>query len=325
MFSGKKHNGKNRNTLRLGVERLESRKMMAVGADVYFNILEIEGSESADVISIDNVLALPTGNWTFATYQPRIQVTIRDRATNELLLQWRFDPDWVQGIYVASFGGNDRVINNTNIPSEIYGGGGHNELFGGGAHDRLFGAGGNDDLYGRGGSDELFGGLGNDDLWGGDGNDWLYGEAGYDELWGEAGNDSLRGGAHDDDLFGGEGNDYLCGDIEFGTSSDHGDDYMVGGGGDDFMEGMGGNDIMYGQDGRDTLHGWSGDDDLYGGANEDTMHGGSGYDFFETGTGTDHVYFSLTDESLDGQWAWVYLYAPNVVDGTYAGSKHWTF
>lgn len=325
MFASNRHKGMTRNARRLGIERLESRQLMAVGAEMTSGILEIEGTENADVISIDTAFYSMAGTGTIPTLQLATQVTIRDRTTNELILQQRFDPLAIQDIVVWSLGGNDKVTNNTNITSSIEGGAGHDELFGGGNIDHLFGGEGHDDLYGRGGNDSLSGNGGNDDLWGGAGNDWMSGGAGYDELWGEAGNDTLIGGEHDDDLFGGDGNDCMWGDQTEPNLLIEGDDYMEGGNGNDFMEGMGGNDIMKGNNGDDTLHGWAGDDDLYGGADEDIMHGGSGYDFFETGTGVDDVYFSPFDESLDGNWAWVYAFAPNVNEGPYRGTHHWTF
>lgn len=323
MFSGKTHSGNNRNTRRLGVERLESRKTMTVGAEIVSGRLEIEGTESGDLISIDTGLYLTSSPGSFSTYQFATQVTIRDRVTNAILLQQRFNPSAIQDIFVASLGGNDKVTNNTSLPSTMDGGAGHDELFGGGAVDHLFGGSGNDDLYGGGGDDGLSGNGGNDDLWGGAGHDTLWGDTGYDELWGEAGNDTLYGGADDDDLFGGAGSDSMFGDDGNFHLVGDGDDYMVGGDGQDSMEGTGGNDIMYGQNGDDTLHGGNGDDDLYGGADDDTMHGGGGCDLFEGGGGLNHVYFTLSDESINGLWVGFFWFdTPTVVEGPYAGSRY---
>jgi Ca2+-binding RTX toxin-like protein len=89
------------------------------------------------------------------------------------------------------FNGNDRIYNETSIPSTIRGGSGDDELQGGSGSDLIRGNVGDDDLSGNEGNDTLIGDDGRDLLVGNDGNDQLEGGAGADRLYGYAGNDTF--------------------------------------------------------------------------------------------------------------------------------------
>ena len=65
-----------------------------------------------------------------------------------------------------------------------------------------------------------------------------------------------------------------------GSSSEAGNDTLIGGAGDDTLLGGGGNDIMDGGNDNDTLSGGEGDDHLRGGQGTDTLDGGVGNDTF---------------------------------------------
>ena len=93
-------------------------------------------------------------------------------------------------------------------------------------------------------------------------SDRLEGGAGDDTLTGEFGDDILYGGAElgnpldgDDLLNGGSGNDLIYGDNGDWTSSQGGDDRLLGGTGNDRLHGDGGNDTVSGGAGRDWVMG----------------------------------------------------------------------
>ena len=179
------------------------------------------------------------------------------------------------------------VTNNTNLPSNIYGGAGIDQLFGGSNVDWLYGDEGNDTLKGNGG---------NDVLWGGTENDSLYGNAGADYLYGEDGDDTMIGGGGDDYLSGGNGQNWMAGDDAGGAMIVDGvlagNDQLFGGSGNDTLRGDYGDDRLYGAGGNDYLDGGNGNDRLFGGDGNDTLYGQGGDDFMDTG--------SKTSEYADG-------------------------
>ncbi|MEO6436055.1 MAG: calcium-binding protein, partial [Tepidisphaeraceae bacterium] len=150
----------------------------------------------------------------------------------------------VQFISINSFGGDDRVTNDTSLPSTLSGGEGDDTIFGGGGSDRIRGEAGRDSLWGRDGNDRLFGD---------EGVDSLYGNGGRDRIDGGPNSDHIRGNGGRDKLFGGHGHDRLYG----GAAGD----WIYGQASNDQILGEGGNDRLYGDDGgADTLRGGAGDD-----------------------------------------------------------------
>ncbi len=93
-------------------------------------------------------------------------------------------------IRVALGDGDNTFINQTSLPSKVFGGLGADTLTGGSGNDDLNGEGGNDTLKGLGGNDRLDAGAGNDFLEGGDGQDILLGGGGNDNL--DGGNGQTR-------------------------------------------------------------------------------------------------------------------------------------
>ncbi len=100
-------------------------------------------------------------------------------------------------------GGDDRFINNTELPSSFAGGKGDDFASGGEGDDHFDGGPGNDFLIGDEGDDELIGGPGNDKLFGGGGDDKLVGGPGRNILSGDDGDNILVSINPDDVLSGG--------------------------------------------------------------------------------------------------------------------------
>lgn len=162
--------------------------------------------------------------------------------------------------------GNDRLENNTVIPSTLHGGRGDDTLLGGSAADELRGdpdhnvgdgAEGRDVIHGNGGDDLIYA----DGLDGSEGGaDTITGDDGFDTIFGdsgdgpEGGKDSILGGADDDVIFGFKNNDFLD-----------------GGDGNDIIAGHRGNDQLLGGTGRDVLIGGIHIDQLDGGADDDLL------------------------------------------------------
>ena len=159
-----------------------------------------------------------------------------------------FAADSVTSLYIHSYGGNDTIINETDLRSTMDGGDGNDQIFGGLLADRIYG------------------GTGDDEIWGGDGADSIWGLDGYDSLYGNGGSDRIEGGAQPDHIRGNGGRDKLYGN-----------------GGNDRIYGGSSGDFIYGQDGFDQLFGEGGDDRLYGDdGSPDTLGGGAGNDTFIT-------------------------------------------
>jgi Ca2+-binding RTX toxin-like protein len=127
-------------------ERLEDRRLMAADIDVDNHILQIEGTDNGDEIVIT---ANPSDSG-------EVLVTIKDRATGQVLEDCDVDIDDFNEIEVHALGGDDVVRNFTDIRA------------------KLFGEAGDDTLESRGGNDEFTGGAGNDGMSGGRGNDTYF-------------------------------------------------------------------------------------------------------------------------------------------------------
>ncbi|MBW6438248.1 hypothetical protein KZ829_31430 [Actinoplanes hulinensis] len=132
-------------------------------------------------------------------------------------------------VTVWAYDQNDEIVNDSDVPTTVYGGTGDDRILGGTNRDRLSGQAGNDDIDGGGGNDSIWGGAGTDTLNGRTGDDRLFGGSGGDSLYGSDGNDVLRGEKGADYLSGGNGNDRLVGG--------NGKDKLYGGAGDDRLNG----------------------------------------------------------------------------------------
>jgi hypothetical protein len=245
-----------RNHKHLGVEKLENRQLMA--ADVAFNqgVLEVQGTDAADRIVIDEVTEVGYSPFWFnrATGQSgggfyeydAIRVRVMDMNTAVEKAQLTINADYVDRIFLEAGKGDDYIHNLTGVAMEAYGESGNDEIIGGWGADHLDGGTGHDEIFGRDGDDHIWGGSGDDWLWGGNGDNHIYGEAGRDFLAGGDDNDYLHGGTGRDQLHGGPGDDTLDGrDAEFDWLwADEGRDTLIGSGHDE-LRGSEGADIYY--------------------------------------------------------------------------------
>lgn len=269
MFNWKKssRNAKRTNARRASfqLELLEQRKMMtvsAISADS-FGKLSISCNDSADNITV---------------YQSGASVMVKSTTPTGGVTTWNMGST-IRNMEIRTAGGDDIVTNNTNLPSNIYGGAGSDQLFGGSSVDWLYGDAGIDTLKGNGG---------NDVLWGGTEKDMLYGNAGADYLYGEDGDDTMYGGGGDDYLSGGNGLNWMAGDDASGASIVDGvmagNDQLYGGPSNDTLRGDYGDDRLYGAVGNDYLDGGTGNDKLFGGDGNDSLYGQGGDDFLDSGS-----------------------------------------
>jgi Ca2+-binding RTX toxin-like protein len=218
----KSNKRKKRRNNNVSFEKLEPRNLMAtfsVAGNPGVQTFDIRGTSQADVISITQ----SGGN---VTAQVGSQArTIPRNSFNS--------------IRVFGFGGNDRITNNTTIPSRVAAGFGNDVINGGFGNDTLFGQEGNDTINGRGGNDTIDGFSGNDVIRGGGGNDRLYGGFGADRIFGNQGIDRLLGSFGNDVLDPGAGG--VNGNAEFVNGGDE-DDFLVGGTGSNIFVGGRGDD-----------------------------------------------------------------------------------
>ncbi|MBI3411115.1 MAG: hypothetical protein HY040_22500 [Planctomycetes bacterium] len=170
------------------VEHLETRCLpaVAINASLAGGILNVEGTEAADQITLRQVNGkISIDNAKITSNHTKVDNVAASLVTN---------------IYVHGQGGNDvlRIDGSITKRSFLYGDSGNDTLLGGNGRNILYGGDGNDTLTGGAGDDLLYGGYGNDKLYGRGGNDLVYGEAGDDYLSGGAGNDFLTGGSGSD-------------------------------------------------------------------------------------------------------------------------------
>jgi Ca2+-binding RTX toxin-like protein len=295
-------------------ERLEDRRMMAADIDLDNGILNVQGTDGNNFISI---AAHPSDS-------DKLRVIVTDYSGGGLLAQEDVDREDVEEIVVNGLNGGDQIANFTNIRARLNGGGGNDWIQGGDGIDIIDGGAGDDSLIGGRGNDELIGGTGNDryEFYGTQlGSDVVHEAAsidadsldfrqlggaanvnlastvaqvvnsnltlrltsatGIENVDGSSFNDIIRGNSRNNVLMGNTGNDSLFGDA--------GDDDLFGGGGMDSLYGGIGNDDLFGEAGNDWLYGEAGLDNLDGGADNDFLDGGrDGYvDRLTGGSGQD--------------------------------------
>jgi Ca2+-binding RTX toxin-like protein len=242
----------------------------------------------------------------------------------------------VSMIVVNTTDQNDRITQNTSIPSRLIGGNGNDTLTGGPGDDVLIGEGGSDTLTGRDGRDTadysartapvsvsldgsandgeagendnvagdveiLAGGSAGDALAGNDADNALLGNAGDDMLGGGGGNDQLDGGGGNDTLAGGAGSDSITGGDGTDTASyaESGAPVRV------VLDGKAGDGASGENDNVDTenVTGSGGDDTLIGNGRANALMGGGGGDRILGGNGSDVLDGGPGDDilqSLDG-------------------------
>ena len=256
--------------VRLGIEVLEDRRVMAAGYNSIEAVgldasglteLGVIGSIMGDQIEITEFTQASTTRGGTVLID-KIEIRIKDSAgqprydASGNLLAKVYVKNTIALVSVWGSSGDDTIRNASSVPSRLDGQWGNDTLFGGSSIDHLFGGEdddvlrggkGNDVIHGDSGRDYLMGGEGDDDLFGGSGVDNLFGDAGVDELEGGEDNDFLYGGADGDYVSGGSGNDSLYGE--------GGEDHLYGDGGNDYLSGGSGNDWLIGDDGADSLWG----------------------------------------------------------------------
>jgi Ca2+-binding RTX toxin-like protein len=243
----------------------------------------------------------------------------------------------VSSIVVSTGDQNDRITQNSSIPSRLMGGSGNDTITGGPGDDVLIGEGGADTLTGKAGRDTadysarvapvsvslngsaddgeageadnvasdveiLVGGSADDQLAGNDGDNVLLGNAGNDILGAGGGNDQLDGGAGDDTLAGGDGADAVTG----GDGVDTANYASSNAGVRVVLDGKPGDGAPGENDSVDTenVTGGGGDDVLIGNAGPNTLAGGAGNDRILGGKGADVLDGGAGDDiiqSLDGE------------------------
>lgn len=266
------------------VEALEHRRLFAVTAGVSGNVLNVDGTSSAEEILVTYV----SQNTEYRVFE-KINGTFT-QVTGSPFTGTIFSVD------VDAGDGND-TVNTSHLPVyiDINGEGGNDTLTGTGNNDWIDGDIGNDSINGGGGDDYLVGWSGDDTIDGGDGADQVLGHDGTDVVYGGDGNDTVDGSL---------GADTLWGDDTTGTVS--GADSLIGGTGDDDMYGGLGNDTMHGGDGHDVMMGDFTPSDTSGGA--DVMYGGEGDDWMYGGGGDDTMYgdddSTVVADVLDGGDGW---------------------
>jgi Ca2+-binding RTX toxin-like protein len=274
-----------------------------ITAEIRGSELFVDGSDLADGISVERIgdevvvgaISSQSGFFGFRPYQ-------------------RFNAAGVRFISINGYGGDDDLVNATDLPSTIHGGDGSDTMYGGIAPDSMRGQGGDDELRG------------------GDGDDLLLGDTGNDTLHGGGGTDTLTGAAGDDVLMYGEVLDRVVPGVTFAPPADRfidgrteryfsGAVTVVGTDGDDLITldtsgrsiivtvnglstavlgshatliGLGGDDTLVGgSDSFDVLNGGPGTDEMFG--------GGNSFDVVDYSSHTNGVSISLDGIRNDGE------------------------
>lgn len=149
-----------------------------MAADIYLSdgTVVMLGTDFADQIVVESKTLRMPSRFGAITMEV-VEAQILDEAGNEIERSV-FSASVVDRIWADGGGGNDVIRNKTDLPSDLFGGSGHDLIQGGASTDVIRGGSGHDSLYGRGGLDYLLGESGNDGLYGGDSLDFLYGGSG---------------------------------------------------------------------------------------------------------------------------------------------------
>ena len=268
------HTNRRHRSMRL--ERLENRRLMTAGLDFDGGTITIRGD------AWDNVAEVVQHNG-------RIRVSIE--SVGQIVSRLYAATD-VQRILFEGFGGNDKLTNETAIPTVAWGHDGDDILIGGSGGDELVGGAGNDQIAGRRGDDRMWGESGDDFLSGGSGRDLIIADAGHDVLSGGDDDDTLVGGSGNDAIDAGNGNDRVWGEA--------GDDAIAGGSGHDELVGGDGDDRIHGEDGNDRIWGGDGADFISGGTGNDTIEGNDGHDYLTGEQGHDRIWGHSGNDQIVG-------------------------
>jgi Ca2+-binding RTX toxin-like protein len=271
---------------------LEDRRMMSVSLDPASGALRIEGTDSADVITVQ---------------QGRGLVTVTDNGAATT-----FNKSDVKSISISAKGGNDSVTMTTSIFASAKGA----DISGGSGRDTLAGSRGPDTISGNGGDDVIRGG---------GGNDYLYGDTsklmesiakkrstdlvtrtsaiskGLFDVAPRAGTTSMLSSSIIGGLIGKpklDLTDIISKPIGIGgvvtklppflyTETDF--DQILGGSGNDYIYSGAGNDTCSGEMGADTIYGGADSDQLFGNEDADRLYGEDGVDTLEGGAASDYV------------------------------------
>lgn len=135
---------------RLGIQALEDRALLAADVGYAQGYVTINGTEASDSVE----MYADGGQFI-------VNVSERDATGSVVSSNHRaFAEECVEGVFFNGNGGDDVMVNGTDVPTIAMGGAGNDLLVGGGGHDLLNGESGDDILIGSG-SDLMMGGAGN--------------------------------------------------------------------------------------------------------------------------------------------------------------------
>jgi Ca2+-binding RTX toxin-like protein len=178
--------GKSSPPFRPQLETLETRVLPAAGISFRESVITVRGTNQDDKCVIT---------------QRDDAIVVRFSAGSKQVRKKFTDVDHI--VFLGG-GGDDRCINNSELPLEARAGRGNDFVVGGQSDDFLDGGSGDDTLIGDDGDDVLNGGPGNDRLSGDDGDDTLSGGPGTNVMAGGDGENLLISINPDDRLSGGE-------------------------------------------------------------------------------------------------------------------------
>jgi Ca2+-binding RTX toxin-like protein len=232
-----------------------------------------------------------------------------------------FDRDEIDELKVYAFDGVDKVRNDSDIPSELWGGNNNDELLGGSANDWIYGEAGRDEIWGRGGNNHLEGGAGNDEY------EFAIQSTAEIDFIVEA--PSLDIDRLDFASFDAPINVDLANIAEQVVNANHltlqlssgtGIENAYGGDFDDTIRGNSRDNELAGNVGNDNLFGRTGHDRLYGGEDDDRLVGDEGNDTLDGDVGNDTYFFGGMNLGTD-----TIVEAANLDTDTldFSGMKHY--